>query len=94
MPAPLTRSPVRRSAQVFTRFQAIKSSPFVTRSKEKLDDMRERWETSDSRMVQGIQNMHESFSRESETAVAMKEIRCAPNAGTSKAPQKAGRIGS
>ena len=37
--------------------------------------MRERWETSDSRVVQGIQNMHESWSRESETALAMKEIR-------------------
>jgi hypothetical protein len=38
--------------------------------------MRERWETSDSRVVQGIQNMHESWSRESDTALAMKEIRC------------------
>jgi len=61
--------------EAFQRFQAIRSSPFVTRSKEKLEDMRERWETSDSRVVQGIQNMHESWSRESETALAMKEIR-------------------
>eukprot|EP00959_Pyramimonas_sp_CCMP1952_P106630 2229552-Pyramimonas_sp.AAC.1 len=61
--------------QAFTRFQKLQASPFVLKGKEAVEDMRERWETSESPMVQKLQNMHESFTKESEMAVAMKEIR-------------------
>mmetsp|Transcript_29005 Transcript_29005/g.55626 ORF Transcript_29005/g.55626 Transcript_29005/m.55626 type:complete len:475 (-) Transcript_29005:173-1597(-) len=59
----------------FGRFQQMKSSPFVAKTREAMEDMRERWETSDNRVVQKLQDMHESMTRESESAVAIKEIR-------------------
>jgi len=61
--------------QAFTRFQKLQASPFVLKGKEAVEDMRERWETSESPVVQKLQNMHESLTKESEMAVAMKEIR-------------------
>jgi import inner membrane translocase subunit TIM44 len=64
-----------KNTEAYGRFQKLQASPFVLRSKEAVEDMRERWETSESPVVQRLQTMHESLTRESETAVAMKEIR-------------------
>jgi hypothetical protein len=48
------------------------------KAKELQEDMQERWETSDNRLVHGIQNTYDSWTHENETAVAMKLIRSEP----------------
>eukprot|EP00475_Leptophrys_vorax_P025135 TRINITY_DN35115_c0_g1_i2.p1 TRINITY_DN35115_c0_g1~~TRINITY_DN35115_c0_g1_i2.p1 ORF type:complete len:254 (-),score=25.32 TRINITY_DN35115_c0_g1_i2:102-863(-) len=53
----------------------VKHHPIVTKSKELADDMRDRWETSDSPMVHRIQDLNDSLFGETATAMAMKEIK-------------------
>jgi hypothetical protein len=47
----------------------------VTKGQELAEDLRERWETSDSPVVHKIQDLNESIFGETATAVAMREIR-------------------
>ncbi|KAF9683014.1 hypothetical protein SADUNF_Sadunf05G0168200 [Salix dunnii] len=51
------------------------SEPVVTKGHEIAEDMRERWETSDSPIVHKIQDVSDSIFQESDAAASIKEIR-------------------
>ncbi|CAL9108004.1 unnamed protein product [Musa textilis] len=51
------------------------SQPVVTMGQELAEDMRERWETSDSPVVHKIQDLNETVFGETATALSFKEIR-------------------
>ncbi|KAB5557565.1 hypothetical protein DKX38_008474 [Salix brachista] len=51
------------------------SEPVVTKGHEIAEDMRERWETSDSPIVHKIQDVGDSIFQESDAAASIKEIR-------------------
>ncbi|OMP03084.1 Membrane transporter, Tim44-related/Ribosomal protein L45 [Corchorus capsularis] len=59
---------------LFKRVSGI-SEPVVTKGQEIAEDMRERWETSDSPIVHKIQDINESIFQETDTAASYKEIR-------------------
>ncbi|KAL3731091.1 hypothetical protein ACJRO7_028028 [Eucalyptus globulus] len=50
------------------------SEPVVTKGQEIAEDMRERWETSDSPVVHKIQDLNETIFQETDAAASMKEI--------------------
>ncbi|KAK3238029.1 hypothetical protein CYMTET_51929 [Cymbomonas tetramitiformis] len=66
-------------SQAFDRLQGtaegVKKSAFYAKAQENVEDMRERWETSDSRVVAGLQNTYDSFTQENEQARAYRIIR-------------------
>ncbi|MCO5593818.1 hypothetical protein L7F22_047836 [Adiantum nelumboides] len=64
-----------RANGFYKRVRGIKELPIVTKSQEIAEDMRERWETSDSPVVHKIQDLNDSLFGETATAVAVKEIR-------------------
>ncbi|XP_024389939.1 mitochondrial import inner membrane translocase subunit TIM44-2 [Physcomitrium patens] len=64
-----------KSHPAFKRFKTVTGHPVVTKGQELAEDIRERWETSDSPVVHRIQDMNESLFGETATAVAMREIR-------------------
>ncbi|CAK7346399.1 unnamed protein product [Dovyalis caffra] len=59
---------------LFKRFAGY-SEPVVTKGQEIAEDMRERWETSDSPIVHKIQDVGDSIFQESDAAASIKEIR-------------------
>ncbi|KAJ6336137.1 hypothetical protein OIU78_012695 [Salix suchowensis] len=59
---------------IFKRFAGL-SEPVVTKGQEIAEDMRERWETSDSPIVIKIQDASDSIFQESDAAASFKEIR-------------------
>lgn len=59
---------------LFKRVSGL-SEPVVTKSQEIAEDVRERWETSDSPVVHKIQDINESVFGESHAALSFKEIR-------------------
>ncbi|ESQ50427.1 hypothetical protein EUTSA_v10001977mg [Eutrema salsugineum] len=59
---------------VFKRLSGI-SEPVVNKSQEIAEDVRERWETSDSPIVHKIQDMNEALFQETDSASTYKEIR-------------------
>ncbi|KAJ7538248.1 hypothetical protein O6H91_11G039600 [Diphasiastrum complanatum] len=63
------------SHPIFQRLRTVTKHPVVTKSHEIAEDIRERWETSDSPVVHKIQDINDSLFGETATAVAMKEIR-------------------
>lgn len=64
-----------RSHPAFKRIKTVTDHPVVTKGQELAEDIRERWETSDSPVVHRIQDLNESIFGETATAVAMREIR-------------------
>ncbi|CAM6027622.1 unnamed protein product [Sphagnum balticum] len=64
-----------RAHPAFRRLRTVKEHPVVTKGQELAEDLRERWETSDSPVVHKIQDLNESIFGETATAVAMREIR-------------------
>ncbi|KAL2631447.1 hypothetical protein R1flu_016133 [Riccia fluitans] len=64
-----------RQHPAFKRLTSVKEHPVVAKSQELAEDLRERWETSDSPVVHKIQDINDSLFGETATAVAMKEIR-------------------
>ncbi|MCO5602759.1 hypothetical protein L7F22_056897 [Adiantum nelumboides] len=63
------------SNRVYKRFKGVKQHPVVRKGQEIAEDMRERWETSDSPVVHKIQDLNESLFGETATAMALKAIR-------------------
>ncbi|KAI5067535.1 hypothetical protein GOP47_0018063 [Adiantum capillus-veneris] len=63
------------SNRVYKRFKGVKQHPVVLKGQEIAEDMRERWETSDSPVVHKIQDLNESLFGETATAMALKAIR-------------------
>lgn len=63
------------SNRIYKRFKGVKKHPVVIKGQEIAEDMRERWETSDSPVVHKIQDINESLFGETATAVALKAIR-------------------
>ncbi|XP_050206795.1 mitochondrial import inner membrane translocase subunit TIM44-2 isoform X2 [Mercurialis annua] len=59
---------------VFKRFAGI-SEPVVSKGQEIAEDMRERWETSDSPIVHKIQDVSDTIFQETDAASSLKEIR-------------------
>ncbi|XP_052211643.1 mitochondrial import inner membrane translocase subunit TIM44-2-like [Diospyros lotus] len=59
---------------VFKRISGL-SEPVMVKSQELADDVRDKWETSDSPVVHKIQDLSESVFGESAAAVSLKEIR-------------------
>ncbi|CAI5489779.1 unnamed protein product, partial [Closterium sp. Naga37s-1] len=64
-----------RGHWVVQRVYGVQHHPIVTKSKEVVDDMKDRWETSDSPVVHRIQDLNDSIFGETATAMAVKEIR-------------------
>lgn len=64
-----------RAHPMYKRARGIKELPIVTKSQEIAEDVRERWETSDSPVVHKIQDLNDSLFGETASAVAVKEIR-------------------
>ncbi|CAM6096482.1 unnamed protein product [Calypogeia fissa] len=64
-----------RQHPVYKRLRRVKQHPVVAKSQELAEDLRERWETSDSPVVHKIQDLNDSLFGETATAVAMREIR-------------------
>ncbi|XP_044491811.1 mitochondrial import inner membrane translocase subunit TIM44-2-like [Mangifera indica] len=62
------------SYPVFKRISGL-SQPVVTKGQEIAEDMRERWETSDSGIVHKIQDINETIFQETDAAASIKEIR-------------------
>lgn len=60
---------------VVHRLQKIQHHPVMTKGHELAEDIRERWETSDSPVVHRIQDLNDSLFGETATAMAYKEIR-------------------
>jgi import inner membrane translocase subunit TIM44 len=60
---------------VFSKLQGLKRTPVYKKGEEALEDMRERWETSDNPMVHRIQDMQENLWSETEQAEAYRVIR-------------------
>lgn len=63
-----------RQHPLFLRMKKI-GQPVVSKSQEIAEDIRDRWETSDSAVVHRIQDMNESLFGETATAAATREIR-------------------
>ncbi|GAB4816222.1 hypothetical protein N2152v2_003268 [Parachlorella kessleri] len=59
----------------FQRFRGLKDSRLYQKGKDVSENIRERWETSDSAFVHRIQDMTDSVFAESEQARALREIR-------------------
>ncbi|XP_011025982.1 PREDICTED: mitochondrial import inner membrane translocase subunit TIM44-2-like [Populus euphratica] len=59
---------------LFKHFAGL-SEPVVTKGHEIAEDMRDRWETSDSPIVHKIQDVSDSIFQESDAAASIKEIR-------------------
>lgn len=64
-----------RANPLYKRVRGIKAHPIVAKSQEIAEDVRERWETSDSPVVHKIMDLNDSLFGETATAVAVKEIR-------------------
>eukprot|EP00252_Welwitschia_mirabilis_P024708 TRINITY_DN7410_c0_g1_i4.p1 TRINITY_DN7410_c0_g1~~TRINITY_DN7410_c0_g1_i4.p1 ORF type:complete len:319 (+),score=73.22 TRINITY_DN7410_c0_g1_i4:173-1129(+) len=64
-----------RSHPVYKRVCGISEHPVVTKGQELAEDLRERWETSDSPVVHKIQDLNDTIFGESATAISYKEIR-------------------
>ncbi|KAG0631007.1 hypothetical protein M758_1G220100 [Ceratodon purpureus] len=64
-----------KSHPAFKRIKTVTDHPVVTKGQELAEDLRERWETSDSPVVHKIQDLNESLFGETATASAMREIR-------------------
>ncbi|KAI5069400.1 hypothetical protein GOP47_0015701 [Adiantum capillus-veneris] len=64
-----------RANPVYKRVRGVKEHPVIAKSQEIAEDIRERWETSDSPVVHKIQDLNDSLFGETATAVAVKEIR-------------------
>eukprot|EP00850_Spirogloea_muscicola_P019848 SM000200S05838 [mRNA] locus=s200:184475:187387:- [translate_table: standard] len=64
-----------RQSPIFKRFSGLKQHPVVTKSQEIAEDLRDRWETSDSAVVHKFQDLNESLFGETATALAMREIK-------------------
>ena len=60
---------------VFAKLQGLKQTGAYKKGEEALEDMRERWETSDSPLVHRIQDMQEGLWTETEQAEAYRIIR-------------------
>ena len=60
---------------VFSKLEGLKQTPVYKKGEEALEDMRERWETSDNPMVHRIQDMQEGLFTETEQAEAYRVIR-------------------
>lgn len=60
---------------VFSKLEGLKQTPAYKKGEEALEDMRERWETSDNPMVHRIQDMQENLFTETEQAEAYRVIR-------------------
>ncbi|KAK9797431.1 hypothetical protein WJX73_003158 [Symbiochloris irregularis] len=60
---------------IFQRIASLGNSKVFTKGREMVEDVRERWETSDSAMVQRIQDMTDNMFSETEMAAALREIR-------------------
>ncbi|KAH7285791.1 hypothetical protein KP509_33G046100 [Ceratopteris richardii] len=63
------------SNRVYKRFKGVRQHPVVLKGQEIAEDMRERWETSDSPVVHKIQDLNETLFGETATAMALKAIR-------------------
>ncbi|XP_019096773.1 PREDICTED: mitochondrial import inner membrane translocase subunit TIM44-1-like isoform X1 [Camelina sativa] len=62
-----------QSLPVFKRISGM-SAPVVNKSQEIAEDVREVWETSDNPIVHKIQDMHDMFLHETDSASTYKEI--------------------
>uniref|UniRef100_A0A2P2KPZ3 Uncharacterized protein MANES_12G032400 n=1 Tax=Rhizophora mucronata TaxID=61149 RepID=A0A2P2KPZ3_RHIMU len=62
-----------RGHPLFKRAAGI-SEPVVTKSQEIAEDVRERWETSDSPIVHKIQDVSDTIFQETDAATSIKEI--------------------
>jgi import inner membrane translocase subunit TIM44 len=60
---------------VFAKLSALRSSGAFKKGSDVLEDIRERWETSDSPLVHKIQDMQEGLFTETEQAEAYRVIR-------------------
>ena len=60
---------------VFAKLQALRSSGAFKKGSDVFEDIRERWETSDSPLVHKIQDMQEGLFTETEQAEAYRVIR-------------------
>uniref|UniRef100_A0A0D6R7W3 Tim44-like domain-containing protein n=1 Tax=Araucaria cunninghamii TaxID=56994 RepID=A0A0D6R7W3_ARACU len=60
---------------LFKRVMGISEHPAVAKSQELAEDIRERWETSDSPVVHKIQDLNETIFGETPAAISYKEIR-------------------
>eukprot|EP00899_Mesostigma_viride_P002618 jgi/Mesvir1/12357/Mv00540-RA.1 len=59
----------------FRKLAALGNSPVFEKGKDLAEDLRYRWETSDSRIVHSIQDMQERLFRESDSAAALRAIK-------------------
>ncbi|EXC05426.1 Mitochondrial import inner membrane translocase subunit TIM44 [Morus notabilis] len=62
------------SHPIFKRINVV-TDPVVTKGQEIAEDVRERWETSDSPIVHKIQDINETIFQETDAAATIKEIR-------------------
>ncbi|EIE24514.1 Tim44-domain-containing protein [Coccomyxa subellipsoidea C-169] len=60
---------------LFKRVASLREHKVFSKGKEVADDLRERWETSDSPLVHRIQDMTETVFEETEVAKTVREIR-------------------
>eukprot|EP00249_Psilotum_nudum_P014102 c24671_g1_i1 orf=760-1761(+) len=60
---------------IYRRLKGVKEHPAVAKGQEIAEDLREKWETSDSPVVHKIQDWNESLFGETATAMALREIR-------------------
>ncbi|XP_050364479.1 mitochondrial import inner membrane translocase subunit TIM44-2-like [Argentina anserina] len=58
---------------LYKRINGI-SEPVIVKSEEIIDDMKDRWENSDSPIVHKIQDINESICQETSAAASIKEI--------------------
>ncbi|CAL8467508.1 g7046 [Coccomyxa elongata] len=63
------------SHPLFQRLASVREHKVFSKGKEVADDLRERWETSDSPFVHRIQDMTETVFEETEVAKTVREIR-------------------
>lgn len=59
----------------YRKLRSVKEHPVYTKGEEIAEDLRDRWETSDSPVVHKIQDLNESVFGETATAMAIREIR-------------------
>ncbi|KAH9300681.1 hypothetical protein KI387_012264, partial [Taxus chinensis] len=64
-----------RRNPVLKRVTGIRESPAVVKGQEIAEDIRERWELSDSPVVHKIQDLNETIFGETAAAISYKEIR-------------------
>lgn len=60
---------------VFSKLESLKQTPTYKKGEETLEDIRERWETSDNPVVHRIQDFQDNLFTETEQAEAYKVIR-------------------